>query len=128
MRRHILLAIAALFLAVAARAGVTVLSEKQPFEERYGTVSFAGRLPDYMPDNVYVTDNVATCDVHAYDAGGNLVDNTILVWDNSYIVGQTVRYGIKGGSDGKWYRVQMRCTSDNGVKVEEDLKFMVREY
>lgn len=109
------------FLAAVGFAGVTIVSEsKQPFEELTESVDFSDRLG--------TGDNVASCTVFARDMGGNDVDNTILGWDNTMISGQEVSYIRKGGEDGKKYRITLRCTSDNGVKLEHDVIFTVQEY
>lgn len=101
-------------------AGSTTLSVKQPFEELRETVTFASVLT--------AGDNLATCTVIARTLGNDNVDNTVVTWDNTMLSGQTTTLIRKGGDDGKTYKITVRCTSDNGIKVEQDLIFKVQEY
>lgn len=133
--KRVLSILAILTFAAAAYAGVTVLDDKQPWESLRGTVSFASRLSqggdNVCVDNVCTitgADNVATCTVFARDSGGVDVDNQVLTWDNTMISGQTVGYTYWGGRDGRTYTITFRCTSDNGVQLEQDVVFTVREY
>ncbi len=121
MNRPLVISCILLAICTAALAGQTVLSDpKQPWEQLQGTVDFSEQLA--------TGDNVVSCTVFARDAGGNDVDNTVLSWDNSMISGQTTTYWRKGGSDGKKYKITFRCTSNDNVKVEEDVIFTVQEY
>jgi hypothetical protein len=122
-----------LVVAFAVHAGVTTISEsKQPWEEIQGTVDFSSRL--MAGDNVHVQNCTAT----GIDPWDNVVTDSIVSLDNAVVtdntfadnvfMDNTARYTRKGGSDGNTYKITIRCTSDNGAKLEQDIIFKVQEF
>ncbi len=119
--KNIIVMLCVVLLASLAFAGVTNISEpKQPFEELAATVDFSKRLVS--------GDNVTSCVVTGRDqATGTVMTDNIVTVDNAW-AGQTVSYVYKGGEDGGTYKITFRCTSQDNVKVEQDVIFSVREY
>ena len=92
---------------------------KQPFEELLRYVDFV--------DRVAVGDTIASCPITATDEAGADVTATFVSGPSS-ISGTKVYYTLKGGTDGKTYKVTFRAVSTAGAKVEEDPVIQVREY
>lgn len=123
----------ALLLAASAWAGVTTITEsKQPYEEIIGTIDFSSRLT--AGDNVHANG----CAAIGYDPAGAVVTDNIVVLDNSAVFDNTfadnvfkdntVKYLRKGGTDGNTYKITIRCVTDNGAKLEQDVIYKVQEY
>ena len=130
--RNVVFFVASLLVATVAYAGVTTFTEsKQPFEEIPGRVDFASRLE--ASDNVHASN----CTAVGYDPAG-VSDNSIFTLDNAVVfdntfadnsfADNTIRYIRKGGTDGNTYKITIRCTTDNGAKLEQDIVFKVQEY
>jgi hypothetical protein len=92
--------------------------EKQPWEDRVCQLD--------MSDSLASGDNVANASVAIYDAEGtdvsaDMTSGTPSVLDN------IIYFRIKGGTHGNEYWAEIRGTTANGDKIEEDLRIIVSD-
>lgn len=100
--------------------GIAYLEKpKQPFEELLRYVDFV--------DRVATGDTIASCTITATDESGVDVTATIVPDGVTLLSAAKVYYTLKGGSDGRTYKVTFRAVSTAGSKVEEDLIVDVRQ-
>ena len=94
-------------------------------------MDFTSRLS--ASDNVHASN----CTAIGYGPAG-VTDNSIFTLDNAVVTDNTfadntfadntVKYTRKGGTDGNIYKITIRCISDNGARLEQDIVFKVQEY
>lgn len=65
--------------------------------------------------------------VKVFDAQGVDVSAAMVAPGTVVAIGRSMFARIQAGADGQEYKVEFRATSDNGEKVEKDIKLIVRD-
>lgn len=99
--------------------GIAYLEKpKQSYEELLRYVDFV--------DRIATGDTIASCPITAADEEGTDVTATLIT--AGAITGTKVYYTLKGGTNGKVYKVSFKAVSTAGSKPEEDLFVEVKDY
>lgn len=92
--------------------------EKQPWEDRICQLD--------MSDALASGDSVASASVAIYDAEGTDV-SVDMTSGTATVQGNVIFFRIKGGTHGNDYWAEIRGTTTNGEKIEEDLRIIVSD-
>jgi hypothetical protein len=94
------------------------LDRKQPSEREYLAIDFSKRLGESD-----VVTSITEC--KCYDEDGT--DVSLDMIESPVISGSNIKFWRKGGTSGKMYALTVKIETEQGAKLEEDLKIFVEE-